>query len=165
MARPGLKGAADQKPAVGFEVYHFEETRPDDDVSVDRLGRTSVERAVIGYLKPRVAIAAASFREPRVFSGWAMVRARHIRQPTRGKPLILIASPVESIEGQPDSGNRFHAHIERPQGIDNAYWSALIIREIFNRDGSVVARPPKVAWTLFVRWIKWQLRLIISNRR
>ena len=54
---PLLAGADDQRKFAGLDLRNFEEKR-DREFSVDRLGRTGKERAVIKYLNPRANAAA-----------------------------------------------------------------------------------------------------------
>ena len=54
-----LNGAQDQKPLRNvFELYHFEEKRDPGDVSVDRLGKTGIDRRVRNYVEERANFAA-----------------------------------------------------------------------------------------------------------
>lgn len=129
--RNSLKGARDQiRPQNTFELYHFEERREPGDVSVDRLGQTSVDPRVRGYLAPRAIAAAAGLTPVAPFRGWAVVRAKHIQRPTQGPPLRLTPSPIVPIDGDAMSGNDYHADISRHN--DYGYYEmAMHLKNIF----------------------------------
>src|ERR1022692_3015608 len=74
-AEPSLVGAQGQKPIGRLNLRHFEEKR-DGLVSLDRLGRTSIENSIVGYLRPRAERVGTTFRPPKAFNGWAVLTAR-----------------------------------------------------------------------------------------
>lgn len=130
---PKLAGAQDQKSFAGLDLRNFTEKR-DRQFSVDRLGRTGVEGGVLKYLRPRGARAAARFRPPKRFDGWATLRAKFFTKPPQGDTVWpLSPSPIPG-EGLDD--NIYHAHITLPEGV-SSYTSALQLRELFAQYGDV----------------------------
>jgi hypothetical protein len=132
--RQELAGALDQnRPAKTFDLYHFEEHR-DREVSLDRLGASSVDRKVCSYLKPRAHESSSLFKEPRSFMGWAVVRAQHLEKPDKGPSLPVIASPIPG-NGDDLAANRYHAHVEMPAAFDSFhhYLTAMHLKTIFER--------------------------------
>lgn len=131
---PMLAGATDQNPFAGIQVRHFEETR-DREVSLDRCGATGAERGVLGYLFPRARAMGEALGPPKKFSGWLSVPAIALRRPSRGPAFPPIASP------QPGEGlaeNKYHAHVTFPDGIDDHYIVALLLRNIFAIHGKPI---------------------------
>jgi hypothetical protein len=130
--RQGLKGATDQtRPDKTFELYHFEETR-DREVSVDRLGQTSVDGRVKAYLIPRGHDAASRLHKAE-FSGWAVTKAKELQSPAKGTPLQVVPSPLAATAGDELSENKFHAHIETPEKYDS-HDMAIRLKYIFERN-------------------------------
>lgn len=131
-AEPLLSGAVDQRQFRGLDLRNFQEKR-DREYSLDRLGRSNVERAVIKYLQPRAINAAQSFREPKSFDGWAVLRARELTAAKVGKHVEIFASPVR---GQGMEENIYHAHALRPETTDE-YSFALHLRNLFASYGGI----------------------------
>lgn len=133
--REALAGASDQhRPAELYEIVHFE-PGGDNELSLDRLGRSSVEPKVLrNYLEPR-AIHAATLMHKKAFQGWAVTRARSLVNSPRPEfpNLVVHASPVPKAGSDDLSENIYHAHILKPNDIDH-YYTALHLREIFVRD-------------------------------
>jgi hypothetical protein len=136
--RHRLRGGQDQRPPFRtLELYHFQETRGAGEVSLDRLGKTGIEKAVKKYLNPRARADGTKFKPPRSFEGWFYVTAVELRQPVHGPPLALVYSPVGHIDGEELSGNQFHAHVERPSSFSDDYADDLMamhLKTIFERD-------------------------------
>jgi len=130
---PMLIGAADQAPGpyLGISMRHFEETR-DRQVSVDRCGQTGVDRGVLSYLFPRARAMGDTFTPPQTFRGYLYVAARELAEPARGPAFPPIPSPEK---GQGMRENRYHAHLEFPDGVNDHYIVALYLREIFANQG------------------------------
>ena len=61
---PSLAGAEDQRPFTGILIDHFLEKRDDGQVSLDRLGQSSVDKRVQNHLLPLAHNAATRFRPP-----------------------------------------------------------------------------------------------------
>jgi|GEM_PF-2395430 len=135
--RQGLKGAQDQqRPADTYEIYHFEETR-DGEVSLDRLGKTSVDGKVKNYLNPRSHYAATLLHK-KEFLGWAVTQAKAIQSPPNS--YTISPSPIAAQDGGPvtDKGeslteNKFHAHVAIPDRL-TPYEMAVILAHIFEKD-------------------------------
>lgn len=130
---PSLMGARDQKPMARLNLRHFEEKR-DGQVSLDRLGRTSFDKAIVRYLKPRADKAGAKFSSPKVFHGWAVLTARKFASPPAptGYALSVIASPEN---GNDLDENIYHAHVADQQR--DYYGMALHLRELFETYGTI----------------------------
>jgi len=134
--RGQLHGAADQKPLppLKIELIHFIERRHPGDVSMDRLGRTGIERQVIGFLEPNARQAGCRMNPVANFQGWVYITARQFNSSTSGLPLVLVSSPVASAEDESVIDNPYHAHVERPPGLPpghEAHYLALQLKHIF----------------------------------
>ena len=131
---PILAGAQDQKPYVGLDYRHFEEKRIGDDVSLDRLGRTCVEKSIVRYLLPLAMSAAESTHETKIFHGWSVLKAQILRCPPRPKlpKFEVVPSPVLDQE---NVKNIYHAHIIR--GSMDPYILALHLRQLFAEYGNI----------------------------
>lgn len=138
---PTLTGAQDQKPLGRLDFRHFEEKR-DAQISVDRLGQTSVDKSVVRYLRPRAAVASGRFRPPRAFTGWAVITAGKLEKPPAPhRSHAVIPSPEV---GDELNENVYHAHITTPPDLD-AYSMALHLRELFVAYGSITRIEPEKA--------------------
>jgi len=171
---PMLTGASNQRPFKGLLYNHFEETRGDE-VSLDRLGRTSVEKKVIAYLRPR-AEAAGNIRRPSMpFNGWAVLPARKFNEDKHLK-LTVVTSPVT---GNDLDENIYHAHVNTPSDKDS-YTMALHLRQLFTNHGFVidksgeeikpiqlpyssVKQPNPSVKKLMLDWLKKQIQKIVSK--
>ena len=129
---PLLAGTADQPSFTGLLLIHFEEKRGDE-YSLDRLGRSGIERGVVAYLKPRAEAAGTTFRNPKSFDGWAVVAARELVNARRAPSLAVIPSPVNNPE---PNDNIYHAHVLKPQHME-AQYMALHLRHLFATYGKV----------------------------
>jgi hypothetical protein len=162
---PALAGAHDQKPIPRLDLRHFEEKR-DGQVSLDRLGRTSVEKAVVGYLRPRCDRAGTRFRPPKAFNGWAVLTARKFGSPPAppGWALTVVASPEN---GADLDENIYHAHVSTPPNKDN-YSMALHLRHLFEAHGTterITAQAPPQHEKGLLRFLWTRLREWLSGRR
>ena len=130
-----LIGGQSESPFAGLDIRNFEEKR-DREFSLDRLGRSGVENAVVGYLLPRSNAAGRAFRPIKAFNGWAVLRAHQLERPPIGLDrygqMPVIASP-EPGEGLAE--NIYHAHVLTPQ-VDH-YGMALHLRHLFANYGTV----------------------------
>lgn len=138
---PKLSGAPDQRPFKGLELRHFEETR-DREFSVDRLGASSVDKAVERYLSSRCLCEAEKHKKPKRFDGWAYIVVRKL---TTGTNWLVYPSPIRRRN---DAGaeinwsdenldqNLYHAHILRPEDMSPAFF-AYQVREKFLTLGDV----------------------------
>ncbi len=141
---PMLMGAQDQPSFRGLDYRHFEETRDDKELSLDRLGCTGIEKKAKNYLYPRADAAGVNRRPPRQFNGWVYVRACILDKGWQSHRFPVIASPIAGDELKQED-NAHHAHIDLGDDID-ATTNALYLREIFTRHGDVVKfAPPNAA--------------------
>jgi hypothetical protein len=129
---PMLKGAAGQPSYSGLSLQHFEETRGDE-VSLDRLGASSIDPKVARYLVPRAEAAGRIHKNTKRFDGWAVVTSKELVKERKEGKLSIIASPIENPE---PNDNIYHAHVAR-LGDFSAYQMALHLRHIFTRYGRV----------------------------
>lgn len=136
---PLLAGALDQPPFKGLLLTHFEETRGNE-WSLDRLGKSSVDRKVVNYLLPRAKEAARQFHIAKRFDGWVSVRSQELRNPAKGRSLAIVPSPVVSLGPREDENdlatNLYHAHVKKPDDME-PYLMALHLRDLFTRDPRV----------------------------
>jgi hypothetical protein len=156
--RQGLKGAKDQRrPDRTFELYHFEETR-DREVSVDRLGATSIDGKVKAYLNPRGHYAATRLHKAE-FRGWAVTKAKELQLPPNS--FQISASPIAAHDGEPLSDNSFHAHIETPERYnprDMAVMLKYIFEENYHLERSVPSDKKQGFLTGITNWFgaRWR---------
>jgi hypothetical protein len=130
---PLLVGTAGQPSFAGLLVTHFEEER-DDEISVDRLGRTGIDKRVVAFLKPRADLAGGKFRKPKTFNGWVVLSARELRKDRANRRgLQIVASPISDPT---PNDNPYHAHIRRPSDLDSTM-TALYLRHLFTTYGKV----------------------------
>lgn len=157
-----LVGAQGQKQLARLSLQHFLDTR--GEVSLDRLGPSGVEKAVVKYLQPRAERAGTRLKPPKAFNGWAVIRARQFDSPAaqRGVALSVVASPQH---GAGLDENIYHAHIEDPPNFvdpdKKPYFLALHLRELFERETMLlpVGRPTAARgesgfWRLIAGWIR-----------
>ena len=130
---PMLAGAQDQKPFAGLDYRHFEEKR-DGEVSLDRLGRSSVEKAVVEYLRPRACGAGTRFHPPKPFNGWIVLKARQFGKPPTAQSKYALSVNASPITGSDLDENIYHAHVSTPENVD-AYSMALHLRQLFATHG------------------------------
>jgi hypothetical protein len=135
---PMLAGAIDQPTWGGIQITHFQETRGDE-YSLDRLGRSSVDKKVLGYLTLRAGRDAKRFHKPKRFDGWAVLVARELTKARSGIVLELQASPINGAEPE---DNIYHAHLLRPQQVV-AELMAFRLRHLFTTYGQVERASPK----------------------
>lgn len=167
---PQLVGATDQKPFPGaLDIRNFEETRGDE-FSVDRMGKTSVDRRVKAYLKLLAEAVGRSFHEPKSFDGWATAPGKRVCFPARSAAIPLRVSP--------ENGNPYHAHLETADLLPGAgtfrhYHVALFMRELFSGAGTAVhlsqpknqAQRAVTTQTLLPDWLqKWVVKVISQFR-
>jgi hypothetical protein len=141
---PMLVGAAGQPSFSGLLLSHFEETRGDE-YSLDRLGKSSVDKRVTSYLTPRADAAGLTFRKPKAFNGWAVLPARELVNARRAPRCEVIASPIDEPE---PNDNKYHAHVARPLDVDPLHM-APHLRHLFTTYGKVEAvqrRPSHGGW-------------------
>src|SRR5580698_8392009 len=91
-----LIGAQDQIAPDRLRAGHFMDTRVGEDVSLDRLGKSSIDKRVCNFLRPLAMRHAESFKEPREFRGWAVIRAGFLSKPPggRGQPVSVVPDPI-----------------------------------------------------------------------
>ncbi|WP_157960142.1 hypothetical protein [Albibacillus kandeliae] len=137
---PKLRGADTQPDVAALDIEIFRERRSKE-VSLDRLGRTGIEKRVISYLQPRCELHGASFSPNRRFDGWATIQAEKLTNKWNNIPKWSIsASPVEGNSEVPNSDNRYHAHAVC-DGSDNDLTVALFLRHLFERYGDLHPAP------------------------
>lgn len=129
-----------------LDLNHFLDTRPE--ISIDRLGRSNVEKAVVAVLNPLAETAASNFTPPKRFDGWAGVRAKHLTQ-NRNLSLEVVASPITD----PKEFNKFHAHLQQNTEIE-PYFLALHLWHIFRKHGEGIKSASIPAAMPF--WQRWK---------
>ena len=134
---PLLAGSAGQPSFSGLLLTHFEETRGDD-FSVDRLGKSGLDKKVIFYLKPRAEAAGKLFTKTKRFDGWAVISAREITKNRKRAGFKIVACPVNDPV---PNDNLYHAHICRPADVEPEYM-ALRLRHLFTTYGKIEAVAP-----------------------
>ncbi len=133
--RKKLKGSFKTKSS-GFDLTHFEESRDEGNVSVDRLGKTSFDKKVRNYLEPRANYAATKQTPEADFIGWAVVQAKDLFSP-QGPNLSIVPDPLPHDGTNDLSENYYHAYIPRPEeyrtGPYASYSMAVHLKMIFDR--------------------------------
>lgn len=143
---PMLVGAADQPSFAGLKLTHFEETRGDE-WSLDRLGKSSIDRKVVAYLRPRAELAGRTFRKPKSFDGWAVLPVRELTKARKTPALQVMASPIKN---QAPNDNIYHAHTLKPQHMEAAYM-ALHLRHLFATYGAVeIIKTEQLSWLSYL---------------
>jgi hypothetical protein len=172
---PKLSGAPDQKPSGLLEMRNFLEKRSRE-FSVDRLGKGSVDKSVVGYLKSRCLLAENSFTKPRRFDGWAYIGWKKL---IRDTPWTIHPSPKRAdndtaadVVWSDDNceQNRYHAHVLAPENVEPKLF-AYDLRERFIKEGDVyrapwLPQPPELqdevslrqSWNAFWAALKKKLR-------
>ena len=155
---PMLVGTKNQKSFEGLDLRNFEDTR-DKQTSLDRLGRTGVDNRIVRYLQPLAEAASLKFIHPKSFNGWAVLSAHRLENPPKGKHTFpVVSSPITGTELDE---NIYHAHVVRPDSIDDYYTMALYLRALFTKYGNVhpIARESRLSlW--FPGLGEWLLRQI-----
>ncbi|RWM08959.1 hypothetical protein [Mesorhizobium sp.] len=134
---PLLKGAVSQPAFAGISINHFIEKRGDE-ISLDRMGASGLDRKVVKYLLPRAIAHGQSFGRPQRFDGWAIVAAKELMQARVGRKVPVIPSPITDQE---PNDNIYHAHVVRSEGLD-PYEMALHLRYIFLQFGKIEQNKP-----------------------
>jgi hypothetical protein len=129
---PLLAGATGQKGFGGLLLRHFEEARSDE-FSVDRLGRTGVDKSITRFLRPLADAAGKTFRTAKTFNGWVVLKADELEKSKKGSTLGVVPSPLKC--------NPYHAHIDTRHFLesvdDRHYHIALYLRELFTTKGKM----------------------------
>jgi hypothetical protein len=142
---PALVGATDQRTVLqSLDYRNFEERRDGGEVSLDRLGRSSVEPKVLGYLAARGEADGANRRPPKTFDGWASIQAKRLSE-NKSLRLEVIASPVGGAGPLADvdsdlTENVYHSHV-RPLDDRDPYSVALHLKTLFERHGKIEPSP------------------------
>jgi hypothetical protein len=156
-----LVGAKDQKSFGGLDIRHFEEPCGDE-FSVDRLGRSSVDRSAVRCLRPLADAHGRTFRSPKMFNGWVVLQAHKLQKPTKGTPLPVIASP--------EKDNQYHAHVDTRKLLESEpepmrhYLIAMYLKELFGAKGMVHPIADQAKSEGLLRFVPLKLRRWLSER-
>ncbi|MCG8052454.1 MAG: hypothetical protein JAZ15_14720 [Candidatus Thiodiazotropha endolucinida] len=129
---PMLIGATDQPKYEGILLRHFEENR-DNELSVDRLGQSGINKKVKKYLQQRATNAAKGFHKQKSFNGWIFVQKQALELGYKGRQFPTLASPITDGETEIDN-NIYHAHISLS---DNSEIDAFYLKHIFTTKGKI----------------------------
>ncbi len=166
---PKLSGAPDQQPFRGLLVKHFIEKRAGGEFSVDRLGRTGVDKGNVRYLQPRASAAGATFRTPKRFDGWIAGPVQKIATDPPGIDWpVASCVRTHAAGGEPEpwsdknlQQNCYHAHVPMPPTLA-PYDFALRIREQFLTHGTVypvsASDAPKLTFASAIVWMNVNIR-------
>lgn len=124
---------ANQGQKGRLRVDHFYDTRVEEDLSFDRLGKQgNPDPRVVNLLK-RLANAEAD-NEGKPFEGWAYVVKRHLKKPTEDNELDI--RPDDDSEENP-----YHALLARDDYRERrlAYLLAIYLVHIFEEKGKLLA--------------------------
>src|SRR5262245_2230266 len=119
------EGELSQGERRRLRVEHFQDSRSEIDLSVDRLGRGNVDRKVMGYVGRLASASGRGRTPPQTFHGWAGLRVKAFRSAFKGVSDIH-PKPIDSPP------NPFHAEISRAQFRSkvHAYTLAVTLREL-----------------------------------
>jgi hypothetical protein len=132
---PMLSGARDQKRAPRLELVHFEEERGEE-YSLDRLGRTGVEKQVVRYLVPRCECHGKTLKPQKRIDGWATIKVKDLTQPPLGPKFPAWTLVYDPVQGVPPNDNAFHAHGIPPTGVSSVV-AAFHLRHHFEKKGKI----------------------------
>jgi hypothetical protein len=133
---PMLQGTRDQKKLNRLKLTHFEEDRGSE-YSIDRLGRTGVEKKIARFIRQRAQTHGASFTPAKGFQGWATLPAAALIKPDLGPKYPawrVVWDPI--LEPSPND-NEYHAHALKPEGVDDLF-AAYQLREHFEANRGVL---------------------------
>jgi len=130
---PMLVGTKNLKSFDGLNLRNFEDTRGKQ-ISLDRLGRSGVEKRIVRYLQPLAEAASLKFIPPKSFNGWAVLAAKYLENPPIGDfKFPAVPSPTTEEESEE---NIYHAHVLTPDTMDHLTM-ALYLRHLFSKYGKV----------------------------
>jgi hypothetical protein len=162
---PVLVGAKDQPAFKGLDLRHFMETRGDE-ISLDRLGKTGIDKTVLKYLTPRAISAGELFQKPKVFGGWMYALAKHIEKKSADLAFALTASPVVA----PEAENLYHAHatlsgMTAESDKARTQIAALQLRHVFETHGRLlgVETARRLSWRDSVQFQVQRIRAFLSR--
>jgi hypothetical protein len=137
-----LAGTPPEKSYDGLDVRNFQEKR-DRELSLDRLGRTNVEKPVVRYLLPRAKHSGGKMRPTRAFHGWAVIKVEHLVSATTSMPVS--PSPIAGESEEDVEANLYHAHALLPDDLKldptASLKHALYLRYLFVNKGFVERAP------------------------
>ena len=133
---PRLAGTRDKRAWKDVLVTdHFLETRGLGEISLDRLGRFSVDGSVKSFLIPSCHKLGTVRTPPKQFDGWIWLRAESLIGPPKGATgYSPIVSPEAENLAVGIQANPYHAHVCRLPG-DNHYATAVKLRALFHDHG------------------------------
>ena len=113
-------------------MTHFEETRGNE-LSVDRLGRTNPEAAVLKYCASLAQASGSSAATPKRFDGWAVVQVQKLVAPQKNGAVFSVqADPIVDHPALQD--NVYHAHVTIVP-VTHSYTAALLAHNLFTEKG------------------------------
>lgn len=123
------------EPKLTFKDFH--ETRPDEDLSVDRLGDPNPSRGTLTAITTVADEEVAETKRPQSFLGWATIRVKDFSFP--GWIAEIEARPTFRSDGS--QKNRWHAEVNRDGYRDRgqSYALAITLQHTFERKGSYVS--------------------------
>lgn len=170
---PALSGARDQPTIKGLDLRNFRQVEGDPHFSVDRLGKTGIEKGVKAYLRIRAEWEGARRKPQRRFEGWVWRGAADLEKGEQGQAFPVIPSPkrrdvldgTRGTEGAPESENIYHAHIDLDPAL-SSYLNALLIRETFTRGKveKITSIEPERTHISWIREAWGRLRSLASKR-
>jgi hypothetical protein len=120
-----------------FRVDHFLDMNREADLSLDRLGRSSEEGAVVRRVGHHAHTEGDQHNPPRPFTGWAACGRNHFATAKCNVPVE--PRPLE------DGTNPYHAEIVRDdyRGRSGPYAFATMIRDVVSQQGHFRNSPPR----------------------
>lgn len=165
-ARPALVGAADQaRQTKRFDLRDFEEKRPPHELSLDWLGKTSVEPKVARELEPQAKRMFAAQTPTRNFAGWVYLQAAKLSKGHRDLPCGVIAAPEKP--GQPDDPdhNPYHVIVRASPKFGHPYLVAQHLYFQFLNNGKLHLVPRLPFYVRLLKFLRSLMRIRSGDRK
>jgi hypothetical protein len=153
VAKKGLAGAMDQaRDRKPFDLRDFDEPRPPFELSLDWLGKTSVEPKVVRDLAGQAQYMFASRKPPQAFAGWVYLQAAKISRGHKDLPCPVVSSPEFPEDPGNPLHNPYHAIVRASEKFGHPYLIAQHLYLQFFAHGKVYSVPH---FTLSQRAVAW----------
>lgn len=127
-SEPLLVGSTSQPSWKGLDLRHFEERR-NREFSLDRLGKSGIDRRVVHIVLPLAVVQGSTFRPSKSFDGWVVIRSKFLVEgKVGGMTLQVFPSPVSGANANP-----YHAHVLLPE--QEPIVNAWFMRHLFVTNG------------------------------
>lgn len=111
--------AQEREPELSYLDFYDDR---DFEVSIDRLGKKSVDSEVKDFLRPLAAAHAEKQSPKKVFTGWASVQVLRIKTEAQKHKYSIVPQPIRGTESE---DNEYHAVISCP--IDRTHLEVAVM--------------------------------------